>query len=165
MLKIAGVLGTVDNCTKGIVTTFKLGMQILILNRLIFLPMFKRYMKKKMFNKKESHLLGLSFLYMSVKFQNIHSEGCRSPLKDLFWSQASILETTALMIYPPQRAISASYVPGCSFPCVNRRVGLKLSFGGVIWGHRFSQVAEVRHCGSCQEMWNERPLRRASLLT
>lgn len=47
MLKIAGVLGTVDNCTKGIVTTFKLGMQILILNRLIFLPMFKRYMKKK----------------------------------------------------------------------------------------------------------------------
>lgn len=49
-----------------------------------------------MFNKKESHLLGLSFLYMSVKFQNIHSEGCRSPLKDLFWSQASILETTNL---------------------------------------------------------------------
>lgn len=47
MLKIAGVLGTVDNCIKGIVTTFKLGMQILILNRLIFLPMFKRYMKKK----------------------------------------------------------------------------------------------------------------------
>lgn len=51
MLKIAGVLGTVDNCTKGIVTTFKLGMQILILNR-FFLPMFKRYKKRCLIKRK-----------------------------------------------------------------------------------------------------------------
>lgn len=36
-----------EGTVKGILTTFKLGMQILILKRLIFLPMFKRYMKKR----------------------------------------------------------------------------------------------------------------------
>lgn len=30
-------------------------------------------------------------------------------------------------------------------------------FRGVISGRGVSQVAEVRHCGSCQETWNKRP--------